>query len=123
MEDLMIYIKEIATPTGISYSGDNTLSNNDANKIIEIIKENEKLKLELSGYRQAILNDDKLLGLQQENKKLKNKFDKVVDYIENNKLYNYVYDDEELFEVISDKKAKKDLLQALKGSDNNDKCN
>lgn len=119
----MIYIKEIATPTGISYSGDNTLSNNDANKIIEIIKENEKLKLELSGYRQAILNDDKLLGLQQENKKLKNKFDKVVDYIENNKLYNYVYDDEELFEVISDKKAKKDLLQALKGSDNNDKCN
>ena len=39
--------------------------------ITNLQQENERLKLELSGYREAILRDDKLLGLQQENERLK----------------------------------------------------
>ena len=34
-------------------------------------KENQELKLELSGYRQAILNDKEMLGLKEENQELK----------------------------------------------------
>ena len=56
--------------------------------ITNLQEENERLKLELSGYRQAILNDDKLMGLQAEldlykdnNKYLNNKIDKAVKYI------------------------------------------
>ena len=50
-------------------------------------------------------------------KREKTKNDKAIEYIENNKLYDYEYDEEELFEVI--KSNKKDLLEILKG-DNND---
>ena len=34
-------------------------------------KENQELKLELSGYRQAILNNKEMLGLKEKNDKLK----------------------------------------------------
>ena len=34
-------------------------------------KENQELKLELSGYRQAILNNKEMLGLKEQNEKLK----------------------------------------------------
>lgn len=37
----------------------------------DVLKENQELKLELSGYRQAILNNKEMLGLKEENKKLK----------------------------------------------------
>ena len=37
----------------------------------EIFYENQELKLELSGYRQAILNNKEMLGLKEENDKLK----------------------------------------------------
>ena len=37
----------------------------------EIFYENQELKLELSGYRQAILNNKEMLGLKEENEKLK----------------------------------------------------
>ena len=36
-----------------------------------LIKENQELKLELSGYRQAILNDKEMLGLKEQNQELK----------------------------------------------------
>ena len=39
---------------------------------VEMIeKENQELNLELSGYRQAILNNKEMLGLKEENEKLK----------------------------------------------------
>ena len=37
----------------------------------ELLKENKELKLELSGYRQAILNNKEMLGLKEDNDKLK----------------------------------------------------
>ena len=36
-----------------------------------LLKENQELKLELSGYRQAILEDKDMLGLKEENTELK----------------------------------------------------
>ena len=40
-------------------------------------EEIEKLKLELSGYRQAILQDKEMLGLKQENERLQEELDKT----------------------------------------------
>ena len=43
-------------------------------KFNELLKENQELKLELSGYRQAILNNKEMLGLKEQNEELKNKY-------------------------------------------------
>ena len=49
---------------------------------VEMIEEeNQELKLELSGYRQAILNNEEMLGLKEQNDKLKKKYENAVaDY-------------------------------------------
>ena len=39
-----------------------------------LVQENKELKLELSGYRQAILEDKDMLGLKEENQELKQKY-------------------------------------------------
>lgn len=39
--------------------------------VAELNKENQELKLELSGYRQAILNNKEMLGLKEQNEELK----------------------------------------------------
>lgn len=51
-------------------------------------------------------------------KKQKEVIDEAIEYIENNKLYHYEYDDEELFEIVVSNK--KELLDILKGSGIND---
>lgn len=49
---------------------------------VEMIeKENQELNLELSGYRQAILNNKEMLGLKEQNDKLKKQLE---DYIKSN---------------------------------------
>jgi hypothetical protein len=48
---------------------------------------------------------------------LQYRIDKAIEYILNNKLYCFKYDDEELFEITTDKKAKDDLLNILRGDD------
>ena len=45
-------------------------------------QEIERLKLELSGYRQAILQDKEMLGLKQKNERLNNIIKEVREYIE-----------------------------------------
>lgn len=49
-------------------------------KVEQLEKENKELNLELSGYRQAILNDDNLMGL-------KLKIDKAITYIKTGKTF------------------------------------
>lgn len=50
-------------------------------KFNELLKENQELKIELSGYRQAILNNEEMLGLKEQNDKLKKKYENAVaDY-------------------------------------------
>lgn len=49
--------------------------------VAELNKENQELKLELSGYRQAILNNKEMLGLKEQNEELKKQLkDKTEDY-------------------------------------------
>ena len=46
-----------------------------------LVQENKELKIELSGYRQAILEDKDMLGLKEENQELKQKYlNAVSDY-------------------------------------------
>lgn len=44
--------------------------------IEQLQQENQELKLELSGYRQAILNNKEMLGLKEQNDNLKKQLDK-----------------------------------------------
>ena len=41
-------------------------------------KENQELKLELSGYRQAILNNKEMLGLKEQNEELKKQLEDMI---------------------------------------------
>ena len=47
--------------------------------IEQLQQENQELKLELSGYRQAILKDKEMLGLKEENQKYKEVMDKAIN--------------------------------------------
>lgn len=51
----------------------------------ELLKENQELKLELSGYRQAILNNKEMLGLKEQNEELKKQLE---EYIKSNMKLN-----------------------------------
>lgn len=66
------------------------------NKNLELIEklnnredEIEQLRLELSGYRQAILQDKEMLGLKQEIERLHSIIKEVKKYIEDTKKDNY----------------------------------
>lgn len=70
------------------------------NQNAELKEENDELKLELSGYRQAILNDKEMLGLKEKNERLKNNWnelkERLIEYGTRNigtslsgKEYNY----------------------------------
>ena len=54
---------------------------------------------------------------QEENKRLNNIINETIEYLLNNKLYCFKYDEEELFEITTDKKAKDNLLNILQGGD------
>lgn len=61
---------------------------------------------------------EKIATLQQKVEQLENIRKEAIKYILKNKLYRFKYDDEELFEITTDKKTKDDLLKILnKGSD------
>ena len=59
-----------------------------------------------------------MADIEKENKELQDRIDKAVKYLLKNKLYNFKYDEEELFEITTDKKAKDDLLNILQGENN-----
>ena len=64
-------------------------------------KENQELKLELSGYRQAILEDKDMLGLKEESEELKKQLEEVEFIVGLRKKRNLIhkfdkeYDDED----------------------------
>ena len=49
-------------------------------------QENKELQLELSGYRQAILNDRQMLGIKEQNKKYKEVIDKAISLLEDDNI-------------------------------------
>ena len=57
-------------------------------KFEQLQQENQELKLELLGYRQAILKDKEMLGLKEQNKKYKEVIDKAIEYTKKN-IHSY----------------------------------
>ena len=110
-------IKQYISETNINF-GYKTLSAGQVELLLDYItnlqEENDTLKLELSGYREAILRDDKLLSLQQ-------RIDKAIEYIsENDLLYlaskcSIVYSHN--IEVVAIYDRLLDLLNILQGKD------
>lgn len=81
------------------------ISEEELKAMIEIAKrENQELKKYKSLYQNEKSHTDTL----------KRKIKKIEEYIEENNLFCYKYDEEELFEIITDKEAKKYLLDLLK---------
>lgn len=79
----------------------------DIEYINQLEKENQELKLELSGYRQAILGDKDMLGLKEENKKYKEVFDKAnkliyynIKYRNGADIYQFVDIESEILEPL-----------------------
>ena len=113
---------------------DKELNSHDLAREIEIVKlqqENKELKLELSGYRQAILKDKEMLGLKEENDKLKKQLElgeehnKLKEEITNlskdvdmwNAKYNDMFDENRML------KKQVEEYKRLGFKHLNDKCN
>ena len=81
------------------------ISEEELKVMIEIAKrENQELKKYKSLYENEKDHTDTLKRIIK----------KIEEYIEENNLFCYKYDEEELFEIITDKEAKKYLLDLLK---------
>ena len=80
---------------------DKISKNELATILVEKDKEIERLKLELSGYRQAILQDKEMLGLKQENERLNNIIKEAREYIEENTRIDKINKDKRCFKLPS----------------------
>lgn len=97
----------------------------------ERAKVNVKVSAEVNTYLHDLYNqiqyefceqyEDEIKDLQQKVKQLENIRKETIEYVLKNKLYKFKYDDEELFEITTDKKAKDDLLNILNKGDNKNK--
>lgn len=75
-------------------------------KFNELLKENEELKLELSGYRQAILNNKEMLGLKEQNQELKKQLEAYETYFNRFfKINNKTYDGKIVLELLNKKET------------------
>lgn len=61
-----------------------------------------------------------IMKIADERDELENIRKEAIRYIQNNQLYNFDYDKEELFEIVSDKVAKEYLLYILNKGDKNE---
>ena len=64
--------------------------------------------------------NEEIEQLEKENQELKDRINKAIEYINNNQLFEFKYDEEELFEYITDLKVKEELRKILK-EDNKEK--
>ena len=124
-EEELQWLKEISTTTGISYSGDRTISTDFANKLIDYIKdlqqENAQLKEEiecLKGKSEAqdiLLKKENFGKLYQCNVRLESVLKEIREYINDNSHY-YSCDDGVVGFVIEEDKEEtfcKDLLEII----------
>lgn len=87
------------------------------NDYVNLRQENQQLKEKIKTYEEP---EDLTLIFMYCDEKAKDKIKQlqsvikeIREYINKNKLYNYKYDEEELFEIITDEVAKTDLLKIL----------
>lgn len=91
------------------------------NDYVNLRQENQQLKEKIKTYEEP---EDLTLMFMYCDEKAKDKIKQlqsvikeIREYINKNKLYNYKYDEEELFEIITDEVAKTDLLQIIDKGD------
>lgn len=88
-EEELQWLKDISTTTGISYSGDMTITTDFANKLIDYIKELEQLQNNWNELNKQLENKYEKVGtltnevLYEENTKLINQQKKFIEYLEN----------------------------------------
>lgn len=123
-EDLLDYITNLQQENEHFRTQVNTYENPDdytlfymwldakaKDKMKQLQEENERLK-------ENAIHNDKVVDNAKWNEMIyKSRCVKAIEYITNNKLYTFKYDDEELFEITTDKKAKDDLLKILGGDE------
>ena len=78
INEIFDYLKESAIKENLYFEINPEKAKILYDYITNLEQENEELKLELLGYRKAILRDDKLLGL-------KSRIDKAIEYIKSHK--------------------------------------
>ena len=95
----------------------NVIYRKDIEALKQVMNGYKEFKLELSGYRNAILNNKEMLGLKEENQQLKEVIDKAIEFTnkyESIKAY-YEYIDEDGYDEYNyDEDFKKELLDILK---------
>ena len=86
------------------------------------MSEEEDLKYLQTEYEENIITEliKEVESLQNQLQQLENIRKEAIRYIQNNQLYNFDYDKEELFEIVSDKVAKEYLLYILNKGDKNE---
>lgn len=86
----------------------------------ELIDELDSLDIENEILKANAEHNDKVVDKARWNEMLyKSRCEKLREYINTHQLFKYIYDEEELFEIITDKEAKKDLENILNVSDEN----
>lgn len=85
------WLNDIATPTGISYSGDQTISESMVEKIVSYVAE-----------------------LEQENKKQKEVIDKAIEYINDNLIISSILDGKKYYTINNYSFDYRELLDILK---------
>lgn len=86
----------------------------DIEYIKQLEQENQSLKEE--NTRLGIMLEDRAYEeLKVAYQSLKDRTEKAIEYIENKQLFDFEYDEEELFEYITDLQVKDDLSKILKG--------
>lgn len=79
-----------------------------------LTEENKQLKLDYELYKDNCVYRNYEVEIRDNTiKQLKEVIEEVRKYIEENPLYYYVYDEEELYPTISEEKARKEILQIL----------
>ena len=65
-EEELQWLKEISTTTGVSYSGDRTITTDFANKLIDYIKELEQLQNNWNELKKWLIQLQKFKGINQQ---------------------------------------------------------
>ena len=108
MDKELVY-RTLAYLIGYYKTHEETIINKDEIDAINfIIEKNETLEQELQKYKSLYENE------KNHTDTLKRIIKKIEKYMEENNLYNYKYDEEEMFEIVTDEIAKKEILNLLK---------
>lgn len=73
----------------------------------------KEIGLENGKEAEVELQDNKIVITNPNKTDYKTRCEKAIEYIKENYLFDFKYDNEEIFEIVSDDKATKDLLEIL----------